>query len=73
MVAFADVEGAAIHGDGFDDGRDQKIRVGVAVAVRVGRQVIRIEKIADLIELRDGFAMIARYTRREILRSLDPA
>jgi hypothetical protein len=39
--------------------------------VRVGGKIVGIEKIADLVELRDGLAMIPRDAGREILRGFD--
>src|SRR5271167_4466406 len=66
VVAFADVEGAAIDGDGFNDGRNQEVWVGVAVAVCVSRQVVRVEEVANLKELRDGLAVVAGNAGREI-------
>ena len=73
VIPFPHIEGAAIDGDGFDDRRNQEIRIGVTVAVRVCRQIVGIEEIADLIELGDGLAVIAGDTGREILRRLDAA
>src|SRR5208283_5927228 len=54
VVAFANVEGSAIDGDGFDDWRNEEVGVGVAVSVSVGREIIRVEEIADLKKLGDG-------------------
>src|SRR5208283_3034020 len=71
VVAFANVEGSAIDGDGFDDWRDEKVRIGIAVAVSVGREVVGIEEIADLKELGDGLAVVAGNTRRKVLRRFD--
>ena len=73
VVAFAHIEGAAIDGDSFNDGRDEEVGIGIAIAVSIGGKVVRVEKVADLEELRDGLAVIAGYARREVLRSFDSA
>ena len=73
VIPFPHVERAAIDGDGFDDRRDEEIGIGVAVAVGVGGEIVGIEKIADLIELSDGLAVISGDARGEILRSFDAA
>lgn len=73
VVAFADVEGATVDGHGFDGGRNEDVGVRVAVAVRVGGEVVRVEEIADLEELRDGLAMIGGDSGSEILRGFDAA
>src|SRR5208337_5478011 len=71
VVAFANVEGSAIDGDGFDDWRNEEVGVGVAVSVSVGREIIRVEEIADLKKLGDGLAVVAGHARREVLRGFD--
>jgi len=73
VITFADVEGTTIDGDGFDGGRNQKIGIGIAVAVSVGGEIVGKKKIAYLEKLGDGFAVIAGYTGSEILRSFDTA
>ena len=73
MVAFPHIECAAIRLHAFDDGRDHDVRVGIAVAVRVGAQIVGHQEAADLDELRDGLAVIAGHARSEILRRLDAA
>src|SRR5271166_135267 len=50
VVALAHVEGAAIDGDGFNDGRNQEVGISVAVAVGVGGKIVRVEIAADLKE-----------------------
>ena len=73
VVALADVEGATIDGDGIDDGGNQEIGIGVTVAVGVGGEIVGEEEIADLEELRDGFAVITGNAWSEILRGFDAA
>src|SRR5579862_1573247 len=73
MVAFANVECAAVHCDAFDDAGDINVGVRVAVAVGVGGKVVRNEVTADLDELRDRFAVIAGHAGRKILWGLDAA
>jgi hypothetical protein len=72
MIAFPDIEGAAVGLDAFNDRRHHHIRIGVTVAVRVSAEVIGDQVAADLEELSDGFTMIPCDTRREILGSFDP-
>jgi len=64
MVAFAHVEDAAIGRDRLDDGRNHRVRIGVALAMRVGGQIVRHQVVAHLEVLRDGLAVIARHSRR---------
>ena len=73
VVAFANIEGAAIHLDALDDAGDEDIGVGVAVAMGVGGEVIGQEVFAHLEKLGDGLAVISGHTGCEILRRLDAA
>src|SRR5262249_38400390 len=73
VIPFPHVEGAAIDSDSFNDRGDQKSWIGVAVAVCVGGEIVGIEKVADLVELGDGLAVISSNTGSEILRSFDAA
>src|SRR5690242_19488078 len=54
VVAFPDIECAAIRLDAFDDGGDDDVWVRIAVAVRVGAEIVGDQETADLDELRDG-------------------
>lgn len=40
MIAFADVESAAISEDTFDDRWDQDVGIGISIAVRIGAEVV---------------------------------
>lgn len=71
VIAFARIKRPTIDGHAFNRGGDQQIRIGVAVAVSVGWQIIGEKKIADVEELRDGLAVISSHTGRGILRRLD--
>ena len=71
IVAFAHVEGGAVHVDRANGQRNQEVRVGIAVAVSVGRKVVGIKEVADLEILRDRLAVVARNSGREVLRRLD--
>ena len=71
VIALAHVERAAVDSDAVDGQRNQRIRIGVAVTVRVGGQIVGIQKVADLEVLRNGLAMVAGDSGSEILRRLD--
>ena len=73
VVAFPHIECAAIGLHAFDDGGDHDVGVGIAVAVRVGAQVVGQQKAAHLDEMRDGLAVVSGHARRKILRRLDAA
>ena len=73
MIALAHVEGAAIHLHAFNCAGDENVRVGVAVAVRIRRQIIRQQVASHLDVLRDGLAVVASHSWRKILRRLDAA
>ena len=73
MIAFADVERSAVGRHALEDRGDHRVGVGIAVAVRVGAQIIGQKITAHLEERGDGLAMVASDPRREILRSLDAA
>lgn len=73
VVAFADVEGAPICFNAAEHGRDQDVGVRIAVAVRIGGQIVGIEKAADLHELADRFAVVAGHAGGKVLRRLGPA
>ena len=73
MIALAHVERAAIHLNALDHIRDINVRVGVAIAVGIRRQVVGHQVAAHLDVLRDRLAVVARYARRKILRRLDAA
>src|SRR5271165_402812 len=71
VVAFADVEGSAVHGHGFDGRRNKEVRIGVAVAVSISGKVVRVEEVADLKELGDRLSVVAGNAGGEILRRFD--
>src|SRR6266852_3015636 len=67
VVAMPHIEGTSVGLDVADSGGNQQVRVGIAVAVRVCRQIVLEKKIADLDVLCDGFAVVARHAGREVL------
>jgi hypothetical protein len=73
MIAFTHIEGSAIRSDGLDQGGNDDVRVGIAVAMGVGRKVIRGKIAADLPEGGDRFAAVARDSGSEVLRGFDAA
>src|SRR5277367_2235157 len=73
MIAFAHIEGTAVHQDAADGLRDENVGVRVAVAVGVGGKIVGNQIASDLKVRGDGFAVIPGDARREILRSLDSA
>ena len=73
MISFSHVKSTAVHRHRFDDRCNKEIRIGIPIAMSIGRKIIRKEKVTYLEELRDGFAMVSGYTGRKILGSLDSA
>ncbi len=73
VIAFAHVERAAVDLHALDDIGDIYVRIGIAVTVRIRRQVVRHQVRAHLNILRDRLAVIARHARRKILRRFDTA
>jgi len=71
VVAFEHVECAAVGGYAAERSGDVDIRVGVSIAVRVGREIIRDEVAAHGDVLGNGFAVIAGHAGNKILRCLD--
>ena len=68
VVALTDAKGRTIHPKVFNRGGNKDIRVSIPIAVSVSWQIIGIEKITNLIELRDWFAVIACDSGRKVLR-----
>ena len=68
VVSLADVEGAAIGLHAFDCRGNQNVRIGIAVAVGVGREIIGNQIAANLHVLSDWFAVISGDARSKILR-----
>jgi len=73
IVAFAHVEGAAVHIHRLNSQRDQHVGVRVAVPVGVGREIVGIEEIANLEILRNRLAVVAGNSGSEVLRRFDAA
>jgi hypothetical protein len=73
MVSFPNIERSAINLDAFQNLRNKYIRIGIAVAMGIGRQIVRHEIAAHADVLRNGFAVISRNTRRKVLWRFDPA
>jgi len=73
IISFAHIKRAAVNRHRFNHRRNKKIRIGVTIPVRVRRQIVGIQKIPNLIKLRDRLPVIARHSRRKILRRLDSA
>jgi hypothetical protein len=73
MIAFADIERAAIHPHALQYFRDKNVWVGVTVTVRICRKIVRNQIASNADILRDRLAMISGNAGREILRSLDAA
>src|SRR5271167_4431203 len=67
VVAFTNIEGAAVDGDSLNDRGYQEIGIGVAISVSVSREVVGVEIAADLKELSDGLAVITRHSGGEVL------
>ena len=63
-----DVKGRTIHPNPFNRGGNEEIRISIPIAVSVSWQIIGIEKITNLIKLRDWFAVIACHSGRKVLR-----
>jgi len=57
VIAVASI--VVVDEDAPDRGRDDEVRIAIAVPVRIRGQIIVKEKAADLEELRDGLAVIA--------------
>jgi len=73
MITLSDIERAAVDLNAFDHLWNKDIWVGISIAVRICRQIVRNHVSAHGDELRDRFAVIAGDSRREVLRSLDSA
>jgi hypothetical protein len=71
VVAFSHVEGAAVGLYVLDDHRHHDVRVGIAIAVRVGAEIVRDEIGTDLKEGGDRLTVVAGDSGREILGRLD--
>ena len=73
MISLANIVGAPIHLYILQNLRNKNIGVGIAVAVRVGRQVVRDQVGTHGDVLSDGFTMIAGYPWSKVLRGLNSA
>ena len=73
VVTFADVKRAAISHDSFDDLGDHDVGIRVAVAVRIGAEIVGNQEAADGEVLGDRLAMVSGHARGEVLRRLDTA
>src|SRR5271165_5214713 len=69
MISLANVVGSAVHLHVFQNLRNKNIGVGVAIAVRVCRQVVGHQVGAHGDVLGDRFTMIAGYSRGKVLWS----
>src|SRR5208282_1011044 len=73
MVPFAHIESAPIYLNAFNGLGNEDVRVRVAIPVRIGGEVVGNEVASDLDVGSNGFAMVSRNARCEILRSFDAA
>src|ERR1700735_1110335 len=73
MVSFPTIERPAINLDAFENLRNKYVRIGIAIAMGIGRQIVRHEIAAHGDVLRNGFAVISRNPRRKVLWRFDPA
>ena len=73
MIALAHVEGAAVHLHAINHVGDEDIGVGVAVAVRICREVVGNQVAAHLDVHGNRLAVVAGYSGGKILRRLDAA
>src|SRR3984893_2341644 len=73
MISLSDVERAAVDLNAFDRLRNKDVWVGISVAMRICRQIVRHQISADGDELRDRFAVIAGDAGRKVLRSFNSA
>ena len=70
IVALAHIESRPVGLHVFDGDGDDYIRIRIAVAVRVGWKIVRIQVSADLKEHGDRLAVIARHAGGEVLGRL---
>src|SRR6202041_2927585 len=68
VVSLPNIEGSSVHCDGFNRRRNEKIRISIAVSVRISGQVVWIEKVPDLKVLADRLSMIPGNAGSKILR-----
>jgi len=71
VIPLPNIESAAINSNRLDRRNDQKIRIGVAVPVSVRWEIVRIQKISNLIKLCNRFTVITCHSGRKILRRFD--
>ena len=64
VISFTHVECAAIGLHAFQNARDQDVGVGIIVAMRMGRQIVRNQIGSDLDVLGNRLSMISRHSRR---------
>ncbi len=68
VIAFANIECSAVDLHAFDHFGDKYIGIGIAVAVRIRRQIVGHEVGADGEVLGDGFPVISGNAGGKILR-----
>jgi len=73
VIALQHIEGAAIGRYTAQHSGNVDIRVGIAIAVGVGREVVCNQIVAHRDVLGDGFAVVSSHAGRKILRCLDAA
>ena len=73
MIAITRIEGRVVDAHASNDAGNDDVRVGIAIAVSIGGEIVLKEKAADLKKLGYRFAMVAGNARSKILRSLDAA
>src|SRR5580700_8765716 len=73
MISLTSVIGSAVNLSALNNFRNQDIRIGVAIAVSVGGEIIWHEISAERNVLGDGLAVISSYARGKILWRFDPA
>ena len=73
MIALQHIESAAVCRHAAQHAGDVDIRVGVAVAMRVGGKVVGHQIAAHRDVLRNRFAVVAGHAGHKILRRLDAA
>jgi len=72
VVTFADVKRAAISHDSFDDLGDHDVGIRVAVAVRIGAEIVGNQEAADGEVLGDRLAMVSGHARAKYCGALIP-